>query len=258
MKCAICEKNMLRARALTDAPICPKCYAKLPTIKNDLSYSKAVRLLEYKGPTEQFGMTYRIGKLALDEDHYLLLVGEKLKQRHTLSRYVYELRYIKQYSVDFVVKQNKKGDKCIQEQSIIGDIWLHLELIQPDMTISCIIKPNCKTHCWYDNERNICWELPHSVLETREKINAMIDNFLADKEERFLQTKQQIMLDQSDQVELEQAKAAFFLSDNYTKTEVKKQRALLLKTFHPDEGGTDAYAQKINQYYDVLIQNMHT
>lgn len=60
--------------------------------------------------------------------------------------------------------------------------------------------------------------------------------------------------------ELRKAMAAFMLEDGFTERELKRQRNILLKAFHPDAGETNesVYTEKILKYYDVLRKSLET
>lgn len=57
---------------------------------------------------------------------------------------------------------------------------------------------------------------------------------------------------------LDEARSLFMLGQVYDLSQLKRQRALLLKTFHPDNGQVDsaAYAQKINDAYQILVDEL--
>lgn len=57
---------------------------------------------------------------------------------------------------------------------------------------------------------------------------------------------------------LDEARSLFMLGQVYDLSQLKRQRALLLKTFHPDNGQVDsaAYAQKINDAYRILMDEL--
>lgn len=57
---------------------------------------------------------------------------------------------------------------------------------------------------------------------------------------------------------LDEARSLFMLGQVYDLSQLKRQRALLLKTFHPDNGQVDSatYAQKINDAYRILVDEL--
>ena len=73
-----------------------------------------------------------------------------------------------------------------------------------------------------------------------------------EKERRERQKREQRESTQNINLEYERALALFMLKTPFTITELKKQRNMLIKSFHPDEGGTSEYAQHINNAFDVL------
>lgn len=65
-------------------------------------------------------------------------------------------------------------------------------------------------------------------------------------------------LAQSHMQKLDEARSLFMLDKTYDLQQLKRQRALLLKTFHPDNGQvvSAVYAQKINDAYRVLADEL--
>lgn len=53
---------------------------------------------------------------------------------------------------------------------------------------------------------------------------------------------------------LQKAKDLFQVEKLYTKNELKEKRRRLLKKYHPDMGGSEEMAKKINTAYDILVK----
>lgn len=56
--------------------------------------------------------------------------------------------------------------------------------------------------------------------------------------------------------ELDEAKKLFDIHGSYTEADLKKQRNVLLRKFHPDNGGTNEDCQRVNQAYELLLRYM--
>jgi hypothetical protein len=92
----------------------------------------------------------------------------------------------------------------------------------------------------------------------------MIKKAFTAYEDELKRQKEQAMQEERDRMssganELQVAMAVFFLSEGYTKTELRRQRNMLIKTFHPDSHQTDQqeYAAKINNYYEILLNHIN-
>ena len=51
-----------------------------------------------------------------------------------------------------------------------------------------------------------------------------------------------------------EARRILEVSENASEREIRSAHRRLMKKFHPDAGGTDAFAAMINQAKDVLLQ----
>lgn len=59
------------------------------------------------------------------------------------------------------------------------------------------------------------------------------------------------------QLSYQEAKNIYMFDDSYTLEELKKQKRRLIKAFHPDNAdGDKAYAQKIVEAYEVLLEKI--
>jgi hypothetical protein len=56
---------------------------------------------------------------------------------------------------------------------------------------------------------------------------------------------------------LEEARAALGLAENPTRAEIKDAHRRLMKRFHPDQGGTDYLAAKLNEAKEILLEYAH-
>lgn len=220
MKCSICNNTSAQK-------ICYKCQK----LYRKATKKEQIELFNYNNP-RGYKETYKYHDLSVDENNYLITVKQGIERRTSL---IFELRYIK--NIDFYFEPTWHHH---------GNMIMHISLLKPNITIDIIIAKGLI----YD-----CEKINSEINMLNTKIDDMIENFLMEREERMERTKHMIT-SSDEEITLDKAKTAFFLSDNYTKKEAKKQWILLLKAFHPDEGGKDEYAQKINKCYQTLINNL--
>lgn len=69
-------------------------------------------------------------------------------------------------------------------------------------------------------------------------------------------TEDSNMFHKDDDLTYREALSLFMLTSSYTKEELNVQHKRLIKAFHPDNGGEDYYAARINAAYDILLSKI--
>lgn len=94
-------------------------------------------------------------------------------------------------------------------------------------------------------EKKIEQEMARKLFEARERKKR------EEQEKRRREKEERTSL-------LHDAKTAFLLDDDYTIEDLKKQKRILLKAYHPDSGNTpdQRYFKKLMSYYEVLEEHL--
>ena len=260
MECSICGKNVLFPKKIFDGALCKDCVAKLPTPNIELSVGMAKELIDFKGDTKNFRATTNLGKLHIDYGNGYFVAGEKVnKDGTTETPFVFSVLDLTDYSITFDIRMKKNGEPFTgsKKNTIIGDTTFRCSLNNPDVFLSIPLARGQIVKYYYTDKTHISWEEPMELKKFRIAFDQMVKKAFTDYEEKIKQQRAMQQEEMEETNELKLAMAVFFLEEGYTKAELRRQRNMLIKTFHPDSQKTNAqeYAQKINHYYEVLLRN---
>ena len=240
MKCILCERKMMLGTKSAEGHICMKCRKKIPSvvsIKNQSKYS-LLKWIEYgrNKAYEQFSETSSLGKLSVDEMHGLIRIGVKGKKDYSS---IFHIDNIDHFA--FTLK-----NITAKENVIYADILLTIDISKLGLYISTPILFNQK--CVSERRgTEISYTEPSRVTMFRNVIRQMFENYYSPLWEKIITVNER-----KEGNEIEFAKRTLLLEDDFTMDDLKKHRSLLFKSVHPDNGGDDLMASKINLAYEIL------
>lgn len=215
MECKCCKKTIRKGT------LCQRCRKKFPKgcIITDVNDFQTV--LSYKCPF-RFHAGEKIGVLQFDLKQFLLKI----------NRHIYEVRYLKDYSLS------------VEKQDKTSIILFFAAFLYPEMRMQVPA-----VYCTPENEELVIQQI-HQIMQD------MITGYIKERDKTFLPQARRL-LDETDPVVpkkyLEKARNVFYLPEKYTLSQLRHQRNLLLKYFHPDSGGKTSDTQKITAYYQALL-----
>ena len=261
MKCSICGNNVAFPKKIYDGGLCRECAKKLPTPEMEMTVLMAKELMEYKGDSEHFTATANLGKLYIDYGHGTFVIGEKVdKKGKTETPFVFSVLDLADYAISFNIRLKKNGQPFpgSKRNTIVGDIHFKCSLNNPCVFISVPLARGKIVKYYYTDASHITWDEPMEVKEFRIAFQQMVKKAFTEYEDELKRRQARQEPVQEGANELQVAMAVFFLTEGYTKAQLRRQRNMLIKTFHPDSGqtGEEEYAQKINHYYEILLDNL--
>lgn len=262
--CAACggKANILTRTKLKDKTVlCRKCASKVPsyirkTLKNRYAlqdYKNLMRYVDYsrKELNPLFHSTYNYYAIQLDEEHGLFSLGRKINEKSVI------FRLDKVIGFDLAFKGESYKESLV-DNYVNGKIVMGLEMEEPyfyhEEILSSYAKAPAKkimmgTKVSYGDPRGM-----REFLEMFLRACEACRMAAANREEitEYSPFANNITGD------LQQAMALFMIDhfEDITVERIRKQRNRLIKAFHPDVGQVenDAYAQKINNAYELLLQ----
>lgn len=294
-QCARCKRKIglfTSVKLYSGEKICKTCYRMLPLafqkyryLDYDFflqGYQYAQTVLERAAP--QFLVTSQYGRMALDEKHGLVYFGDATdftRDGHLKKRTVNIYHCMALSNVEIQVEP---GEVHAEAKTVECRVTFSASFQGSEVRILETLKRHAKGRLFINpGERSVSCAEPSDLVAFRNVYNQMVKRTATGIEEveRALEKKrreEEWMASVQEQIkqelrekmehELEQerqkvqtgqrfaeAKALFMLEEPYDIQQLKQQRALLLKTFHPDNGRVDsaAYAQKINDAFQTLL-----
>lgn len=106
----------------------------------------------------------------------------------------------------------------------------------------------------------ITFEKKLAEIELQKKIEAEMARKMFEARERERREEQKKRQQEKEKIHqlFHDAKTAFLLEDNYTHEDLKRQKRILFKAYHPDSGNTQdqKYFKKLMTYYEVLEEHL--
>ena len=271
--CARCKSKALMVNKLGDSTVlCHKCFAEIPSYMQDQAQgewtrAKYQKFVEQKGINALYGyhFTETLDTLRLDCKDGALMIS----RAH--DGVIYRLAAITE--LEFSIS-NVTIQKRFIKTMVYGNISVNIRLCDPAFYFSVVVASNAKLDYTIENGTYV-YNLPRTY-----KIFLGRLNMARNKQIQLLEAKKPhvnpvhkekcVHCEHTEQAppppeqktphqkEIEKALCLFMIDDETVLTAdiLRKQRNMLLKAFHPDEGAesNEQYAKKINAAYSVLSE----
>lgn len=253
--CIICKKNISSFLGFksADGKICPGCFKRLsPIWQNSIEFLNTLdieRFIAYKEESDEmskvFTCTHSLGNCYLDAVNELFVIGDKrLFKDDRLKENpldIYSCGNITDFSMDFIPQKNRK----------YGDSFIKLSLSHPYFSLTEKIKENMMFETEI-KDNYIYYYKPKAFMSFYQTFINTIEK--ASKRSWKYSTDISLAKEEKDLPKRKEAMALFMLEEGFSKEDLKRQKNILLKAFHPDSKNTEsgAYVQKILDAYKVL------
>lgn len=272
--------------------VCKTCYKKIPRAFQQYRYldyqlfeegcDYGERVLNHAVPS--FLVTAQYGRMALDEKNGLVYFGDAtdFDKDGSLKRPTVNIYHcMSLLKADIQVKPSTTHAKAGYVEC---DVVFTAVFDNHEIRVTETLKKHAHGNLFIESGTGrMSFSEPADLTAFRSLYNQMVERAVAgiDEVEKALEKKRkedewmaevrkQMELETQERikkaVELQQkaadrdrkiddAKALFMIQGQYDVSQLKTQRALLLKTFHPDNNqvGSAVYAQKINDAYQLLL-----
>lgn len=262
--CVVCNKNyIIGGTVLQDGnSICPKCFSNIPhDLKNiakvHWNYNDYVRYKNYVEKRAPFRPTLKIGPFWCDK-------ASKLYKPSYLSG-IYPMRMLKSFEIKFVPKKVIFG-------KAIGETYIHINSLMPKYEATYLLNKYAIADGYYDDKHVFVHGMPTKLVT----LHTVLNNCLSEIQEEMQQKEAEYKdkhrhkeshhtnnehnaTNNSKNTHLSEAMALFMMEnlDVLTEHELRTIRNRLMKSFHPDSSNdADKYAQKINEAYEILKNNI--
>jgi len=251
--------------------ICNQCFSKLSEIaKDNISHLTEYDVKENYLYVEEISNHYKkifietayYGDLHIDEINGLFAFCKKsaIDRNGKIVKDIKDIYHCLNLSnISITIIPNKRKSNRNQ---ICGTVKLIGVLEKPQLNINRIIKDNAFCKLYEVDDEHLGWSEPNDLIFFKNMFNKMIDisykKYEKLEEEKYKDNVQHEIAKNED-IEYIKAKAVFMLDGNdFSKEDIRRQRNLLLKTFHPDESihSSSKYAQEINRYYQILLNKV--
>lgn len=264
--CAHCGKKagLFTRTKLTDGKyLCAECWGLVPsvmsdTVSSDYDYEDYKALLEYIEYSNQnlrplFHQTHSFYSIRIDTQHGLLCFDESF----SANKVYFQFRNLADFGLVFRPEEYKEG---MLNDKVTGKILMTVKMKMPYFYCEEILDSSAKATARSKMfSSKIEYENPKGM-----------DDFLLFFQsawERDIEQARYAQYEEDDNSvhvtapdELQQAMTLFMLDslENVSLEDIKAHRNRLIKAFHPDKGtaADTAYAQKINNAYEVLKQHL--
>jgi hypothetical protein len=249
MNCLLCQSKIkaFGSKKIHSGKICKACVSKLPSLiftKRTILQEYALKMLMNKTEenVKNFCATASYGQLHIDEIHGLFAISKRLNKDGKL---------IAGNNVFSVYGISEIGLFCtsprMNNNQVFVDVEFRCVIESPNVSFSTIVKRGAKCHIKHVKYNEIEWEEPGDFLMFRTMFNGMLSG-------AFAQVSQMLCGRIIHDFEIEKARSIFMLPEDYTATDLKKARRLMMKVYHPDiaEDDVTREAQIINDAYDLL------
>ena len=249
MHCLICDTpiGLLSGKKLKSGKICKSCASKLPSLMlkgaPHLQEYTLKRAISYVAENmEKFCATASYGKLHIDSIHGLFAVASKLTP---------EGKPKSGNNVFSIYNLSEVGLTCTSPRAAYDNVEVNVEftckLEDPYISFKVPIKKGVRCHTKRVDSQYVTWDEPGDLCMFRSMFNQMLSGAF-DKVNQLLCGKT------VHEFEIEKARAIFMLPADYTASDLKKARRLMMKVYHPDVAGEDVTreSQIINDAHDLL------
>ena len=130
---------------------------------------------------------------------------------------------------------------------------------EPDVRFGCLMSENvpCEVKSYFTDE--IVYKEHRELRAFRENLEYLVQNNEINRKKSNTGSASSSTGTNTNSTDTSylQATALFMLDNDFTRSDLKRQRNRLMKAFHPDTTGNnvemEAYAQKINSAYELLL-----
>lgn len=255
MECSFCNRKIpkLFSHKNESFSICNDCLSKLPFYFSkrisEYTYEEISTILNWESEKKNslkqiFFTTSSYGNLHIDSIHHLFAIGETndFEKGKPVSNDVIIVEIERLQNISFDVKVDRSS---IDE--VKGSITMSCIINNPDITIqNILIKKNESITPTMVENNSVIFSLPpevqliwNEILEIREQL---------DKHSFLLSGNQR---------EIDMAMGLYMVKDGFTLEQLKKQRNILMKAFHPDvdtSAGADERSQIVINAFNLLKQ----
>lgn len=298
-QCMNCKKKIglfSTVKLYSGESICKTCYGKIPKAFQQyryLDYRLFLDGYEYGAQVLQhaaraFLVTAQYGRMALDEKNGLVYFGDATdfdKNGHLKQPdiNIYHCMALSKTDIQVepaIIRMGAKKVECSvtftalfqnQEIRITETLKKHAQgqlFIEPSSSRASFSEPADLTafRSLYNQmvERAVSGiDEVEKALEKKRRDDEWMAAIYVQMEQEVQERVRKALENQKKSTDYERriadAKALFMLQDQYDTAQLKAQRALLLKTFHPDNGqvGSAAYTQRINDAYQLLLSALN-
>lgn len=256
MECSLCgnKTNKLFSVSCKNGYICKDCFKQIPSLISSripsVSVENLKEYLDWKNQNaqifEEFVSTSNYGLVHLDSLHgYFAIAEEKdfyddeLKSEDVFVAPVYFLSSFL-FSME-VGKQDKNMDVPV-------DVKLSFTLTDPSFTVSNLVVKHDECSVFINEYQEAEYSLPYRAQIFWDELINTNNRMVAGEDVHS------VNLDLIK--ETERAKGLFMVDENYTESDLKHIRNILLKSFHPDsydDGRAEIRTHIIQESYELLL-----
>lgn len=275
MKCSYCKEEKNRVIKTGDKMLCSDCLSKFPRCMRDHINDFYLETLRRIDQTNVFRSLKHH-----NVESEIISFGEAALTNYYLkfSDVLIPLNRIASVSVFFrpAATQNKSLLRSISRKHVYGYVSMKITTTFPSMELQDVVgetvavekSPN---HYKLNDEcliigrklRDIINEREENERQNIELVNARkkeqqaVNMYLRERERAEYAEKRLRETITRENSELYDAMILYMLEKPYTQEDIKIQRKRLMKSFHPDGNNiSDIYAKKINDAYNVLLNNI--
>lgn len=271
--CELCNKKILPMitanKIMKKNNICRECYDQLPIlVQNNISaYTPDAlkKIKDYINKThdkmiQEFKATDSIGYIYLDRHHgYLAYCDPRKVKRGKLPKNCYDIfdcNYIQECSV---ITHDPYMRREYGVEYLAMDVDFRCIVKNPEIRFGCLMGEGvpCEVLSYMTDE--ISYKEHRQLRALKENLSFLVRNNEINRQRKSnadYSSSGGTNTNNNDTAYL-QATALFMLDNNFTKSDLKRQRNKLMKTFHPDTTGNneeqEVYARKINSAYELLL-----
>lgn len=249
MDCLVCGQavSALSGAKIKNGKICKACASKLPSLMLEgspcLHEGTLKHAINYTAENmERFSATASFGELHIDEIHGLFALAKQLDDNGKPKS---------GNNVFSMYKLSDIGLTCTSPRAdhnnVLVDIEFTCQLEDPYINIKTRVKKGVRCHTQRVDSTHVSWDEPNDMAMFRTLFNNMLKGTW-ENVHQYLCGKTVYAF------ELDKARAIFMLPQDFTASDLKKARRLMMKVYHPDKAGEDVTreAQIINDAYDLL------
>lgn len=250
MDCIVCGKPVqaLSGTKLKNGKICKDCAAKLPSMMiegvpylQDYTLKHAISYVAEN--MERFSVTASFGDLHIDEIHGLFAISKGLTPdgKPKSGNNVFSIYQLTEVGLTCTSPR-------VDHNNVLVDAEFMCRLEDPYITVKTLVKKSLRCQTKRVDNSHVSWEEPSDMAMFKTLFNQMLTGAW-EKVNQILCGKTVY------EFELEKARAIFMLPKDYTASDLKKARRLMMKVYHPDKAlGEDVTreAQILNEAHDLL------
>lgn len=253
MNCSFCNKKIasIFSHRTGSFCICNNCMSELPFYFSkhieDYSYEEILSIIHWEkekknGLKQIFFTTSSYGYLHIDSLHHLIAIGnandfEKGKPINN-DVLIVEIENLNNATFDVNVDRSST-------EEINGSILMSIAVDVPNIELkNILIKKNETIIPTMVNEDSVIFSLPPDV--------ELIWNEIYEIKEQLINHD---FLLSGNQRDIDRAMGLYMVEDEFTLDQLKKQRNILMKAFHPDNDtteGSDERSQFVIKAYELL------